>query len=147
MGAPDVADAHVVVHHALQIALQVALEQAHEEADLGAGPAQIVLERKGVKRQPGQADARGGFSHQLHALGALLVAEEPLERAAAGPAAVAVHDDGHMLGQALGLQRRIDGALLSGQFMDAQRARWIQRNRLYNCFCGFQGWRSGSIES
>jgi hypothetical protein len=95
-----------------QVALQVGLQQAHQEADLGAGPAQIVFERKGVEREPGQADAGGGLRDQLHALGALLVAQKALERAAAGPAAVAVHDDGHMLGQALRLQRRIDGALL-----------------------------------
>ena len=55
-------------------------------------------------------------------LRALLVAQEALERAAAGPAAVAVHDDGDVLGQALRLERRVDGALLRGQLMDAQRA-------------------------
>ena len=122
VGAADVADADVVVHHALQVALEVALEQAHEEADLGAGAAQIVFKREGVEREPGQADAGGGLRDQLHALGALLVAEEALERALAGPAAVAVHDDGDVLGQPLGLQRRVDGALLSSQFMNAQRA-------------------------
>ena len=112
VGAADVADADVVVHHALHVALKVALEQAHEEVDLGARAAQVVFQRKGVKREPGQADARGGFRDQLDALGALLVAEKALERTLAGPAAVAVHDDGHVLGQPLGLQRRIDGALL-----------------------------------
>ncbi len=95
--APDVAHAHIVVHHALQIALQVALEQAHQEVDLGARPAQTVFERKRVERQPRQSDARGGFRHQLHALGALLMAQEPLQRAPAGPSPVAIHDDGHML--------------------------------------------------
>ena len=130
MGAADVADAHVVVHHALHIALEIALEQAHEEVDLGAGAAQIVFQRKGVEREPGQADARGGFRDQLHALGALLMAEEALQRAVAGPAAVAIHDDGDVLGQALGLERRIDRALLRGQLIDTQRASWMQRNGL-----------------
>jgi len=50
------------------------------------------------------------------------VAEEALEGALAGPATVAVHDDGDVLGQPLGLQRRIDGALFISEFMDAQRA-------------------------
>src|ERR1035438_2071015 len=58
-GATDVADANVVIHHALQVGLKVALEQAHEEADLGARSAQIVFQRKGVEREPRQADARG----------------------------------------------------------------------------------------
>ena len=136
--APDVADAHVVVHHALHVALEVALQQPHQEVDFGAGPAQVVLQRKGVERQPGQADARGGFRDQLHALRALLVAQKALQRAVPRPAAIAVHDDGHMLGQALGLQRRIDGALLRGQLIDAQRARWMQGSRLFDAFaaCG-----------
>ena len=37
VGAPDVADADVVVHHALHVALEIALEQAHQEVDLGLG--------------------------------------------------------------------------------------------------------------
>ncbi len=127
-----------------EVGLQVALEQAHQEVDLGAGPAQIVFQGKGVKREPGQADAGGGFSNQLHALGALLVAQEALERALPGPAAVAVHDDGHMLGQALGLQRRIDRALFFGQLIDAQRAGWIQRNRLNITFAAQRAGAQGA---
>ena len=134
VGAADVLDADVVVHHALEVGLKVGLEQAHEEVDLGAGAAEVVFQRKGVEGEPGQADARGGFGDQLHAVGALLVAQEALERAVAGPAAIAVHDDGHMLGQALGLERLIDSALLGGQLIDAQRAGRIQRTRLNNAF-------------
>ncbi len=136
--AADVADAHVVVHHALHIALQVALQQAHQEVDLGAGPAQIVFQRKRVERQPGQADARCGLRHQLHALGALLVAQEALERTLAGPAAIAVHDDGHVLGQPLRLQRRIDGALLRVSSSMRSVRRWIQgiASRLHLRFPG-----------
>jgi len=121
VSSAHVLHADVVVHHALHIALQIGLEQAHEEVDLGAGAAQAVFQGEGVKRQPGQADTGGGLSHQLNALGALLMANKALHRAAAGPAAIAVHDDGHMLGQALGLEARIDGALLVGQFINAQR--------------------------
>ena len=138
VGAPDIADADVVVHHALHVGLKIGLEQAHEEVDLGAGAAQVVFQGKGVEREPGQADARGGLGDQLHAFGALLVAQEALERALAGPAAIAVHDDGDMLGQALGLEGRIDGALLGGELIDAQRARRIQRDSPLQCSCGFQ---------
>jgi hypothetical protein len=60
---------------------------------------------------------------KLHAFRPLLVAEEPLQRAMAGPAAVPVHDDGDVLGQALRLERRVHSALFRGQLMDAQRAR------------------------
>src|ERR1035438_6746564 len=143
-GATDVADANVVIHHALQVGLKVALEQAHEEADLGARSAQIVFQRKGVEREPRQADARGGLSNQLHALGALLVAEEALERALASPASIAVHDDGHVLGQALGLQRRIDSAFFISQFMDAQRACRIQKSRLYITFAASKAGAQGA---
>ena len=130
MDAPDVAHADVVVHHALQVALQVAAQQAHEKVDLGARPAQVVFKRKRVERQPGQTDPRGCLGNQLHAFGTLLVAEEALQRAMAGPAAVAVHDDGHVLRQTLRLERRVHSTLLCGQLLDAQRGRRIQRTRL-----------------
>src|ERR1035437_789331 len=139
MGAPDVLHSHIVVHHALQVALKISPEQAHEKVDFRAGAAQVVFMRKRIKREPGKADTRRGLSYKLHGVGALLVAEEALQRAAPGPAAIAVHDDGHMLGQAFGLQRRVNGALFRGQFVDAQRARRIQRTRLYLAF-GPPGW-------
>ena len=103
MSAPNVFHAHIVVHHVQEIGFKIGFEQAHEEINLGAGTAQIVFERKGVQREPGQTDARCGLSDQLNALGPLLVALEPLEQPVAGPAAIAIHDDGHVLGQALRL--------------------------------------------
>ncbi len=98
VGAADVLHADVVVHHALEVGLKISLEQAHEEVDLGAGAAEVVFQREGVEGEPGKADTRGGFGNQLHAVGALLVAEEALERAVACPTAIAVHDDSDMLG-------------------------------------------------
>ena len=124
--ATDVAHAHVVVHHALEVGLKIAAEQAHEEVDLSARAAKVVLKRKCVESEPGEADARSGFSNQLNAFGALLVAEESLERAAAGPAAIAVHDDGDVLGEPLGLEGGIDGALIGRELIDSQRAGWVQ---------------------
>ena len=137
MRSADVADADVVIHHALQIALEIAFEQAHEEVDFGAGAAQVVFERKGIKREPGQADAGCCFGDELDALGALLMAEEAFQRAMAGPTAVPVHDDGHVFGEPIGFQRRIGRALFRGQLMNAQRARRIQRTRLDFARAGF----------
>ena len=112
MGAADVGHADVVVVHALDVGDEVALEELHEEVDFGLGAAQIVFEREGVEGEPGQVDARGGLDDELDGLGALLVAEEALEGALAGPAAVAVHDDGDVLGDARGVELAVDGALL-----------------------------------
>ncbi len=98
VGAADVGHADVVVVHALDVADEVALEELHEEADLGLGAAQVVFEREGVEGEPGKIDAGGGLDDVLDGLGALLVAEEALEGAFAGPAAIAVHDDGDVLG-------------------------------------------------
>ena len=110
--AADVADAHIVVHHALHVALEIALQQPHQEVDFGPRTTQIVLERKGVERQPRKPDARSRLRHQLHALRALLMAQKALQRSVTSPAAVAVHDDGDVLGQTLRLERVIDRALL-----------------------------------
>ena len=95
--AADVGHADVVVVHALDVADEVALEELHEEADLGLGAAQVVFEREGVEGEEGKIDAGGGFDDVLDGLGTLLVTEEALEGALAGPAAVAVHDDGDVL--------------------------------------------------
>ena len=96
--AADVGHADVVVVHALDVADEVGPEELHEEVDLGLGAAQIVLEREGVEGEPGKIDAGGGLDDELDGLGTLLVAEEALEGALSGPAAVAVHDDGDVLG-------------------------------------------------
>ena len=114
MRAPDIRNAHVVVVHALDIVDQVRAQQTHEEVDLGLGPAQIILERKGVQRKPGQVDARGRLHHILNRLSALLVAEKSSEAALACPAAVPIHDDGHVLWQACRIQLAVDSLLFEG---------------------------------
>ena len=81
------------------------------------GAAQIVFKREGVQREPGQVDARGGFDDVLNGFGALLVAEESLERALARPAAVAVHNDGDVLRKARGVEAVVDGALVGGELV------------------------------
>ena len=117
MDAPDVGHADVVVVHPLDVGDQVALEELHQEADLALGPAEVVLQREGVEREPWKVDARGGFDDILDTFGALLVAEEALESALAGPAAVAVHDDGYVLWDAHGVQRVIKRTLCGRELM------------------------------
>jgi hypothetical protein len=48
------------------------------------------------------------------------MAEEALERAAARPSSISIHDDGYMLGHSFGLERGIDGALLRCQLVNAK---------------------------
>jgi hypothetical protein len=98
-GTADVGHADVVVVHALHIADEVVLQELHEEADLGLRAAQVVFEREGVEGEEGKIDAGGGFYDELDGFGSLLMAEEALEGSLTGPAAVAVHDDGNMLGE------------------------------------------------
>ena len=119
VGAADVGHADVVVVHALDVADEVALEELHEEADLCLGAAQIVFERKGVEGEPGKVDAGGGLDDKLNGFGALLVAEETLEGALAGPTAVAVHDDGDVLGNLGRIELLVKDLLLGRELVDA----------------------------
>ena len=118
-GLADVAHAHVVVVHALDVADEVALEQRHQEADFGLGAAQVIFQREGVERDPRQVDAGCGLDDVLDGFSALLVAEEALERALAGPAAVAVHDDGDVIRNARGIELSVHGGLLGREFTEA----------------------------
>ena len=47
------------------------------------------------------------------------MAEEALEGAFAGPATVAVHDDGDVVGDARGVELRVDLLLFRGELMEA----------------------------
>ena len=125
-GAADIGHADVIVVHALDVADQVRLQKLHQEADFGLGPPQIVLKRKGVERQPGEIDAGGGFDDELDGFGALLVAEETLEGALAGPAAVAVHDDGNVARDAGAVKLIVDGSLVWGELGDPGGKRCVQ---------------------
>jgi len=119
VGAADVGHADVVVVHALHIANKVALEELHEEADLGLGAAQVIFEGERVERQPGKVDAGGCFNDVLNGFGTLLVAEKSLERTFACPPAIAVHDDGYVLGNFCWVDLVIDTLLFGREFMAA----------------------------
>jgi len=115
----DVSHANVVVVHALNVANEIALEELHEEANFGFGTAQIVFKREGVEGEPGKVDTGGGFDDELNGLCALLMAEEAFEGAFACPAAVAVHDDGDVLGNFVGVELPVDTELFGGEFVAA----------------------------
>jgi hypothetical protein len=106
--AADVGHADVVVVHALDVADEVAFEELHEEADLGFGAAEVVFKRESVEGEPREVDAGGGFYDILDRLGSLLMAKEAFEGTFAGPAAVAVHNDGDVLRDLRGIELTIE---------------------------------------
>ena len=124
VGAADVGHADVVVVHAFDVADEVAFEELHEEADLGLGAAEVVFKREGVEGEPGKVDAGGGLDDELDGLGAFLVTEEALEGAFASPAAVAVHDDGYVLGSSGWVQLPVYGLLFGGELVHPVGIRW-----------------------
>jgi len=65
---------------------------------LGAAP---VFEREGIEREARELEARARFDDFAGGFYSGAMAGYAGEMAALGPAAVAVHDDGEMLGQLL----------------------------------------------
>jgi hypothetical protein len=55
----------------------------------------------------------------LHRLGSLLVPEESLQAPFTRPAPIPVHDDRHMMRQALRIQTAVRRCLVGGQFMNS----------------------------
>ena len=86
------------------------LEQLHEEGDFLGRPLPVLagktVERKLFDAQPGTL-----FGDAADDAGAAAVAFDPRQPLAAGPAAVAVHDDGdvarHPLGRHVGQHERL----------------------------------------
>ena len=115
VGAADVGHADVVLVHPLDVPDEIAPEELHQEVDLRLGATEVILEREGVEGEPGEVDARGGFDHELDGFRTLLMAEEALERAVARPTAIAVHDDGDVLGNFIWVELPVDGHLLGGR--------------------------------
>ena len=102
--AADGVQADLLAHHLGQFEAQVSAQQAPQHFDFGARTLP-VLDRKGVQRERLDAHLRAGFDHGAHRTHAGLVSGDAQQAAAAGPAPVAVHDDGDVRGQALGIDR------------------------------------------
>ena len=99
-GAADHVEADVVAQQRLELEAEVALEQHHQRADFG-GRALPVLDRKRVKGQDFEAQARRGLDDVADRVDAGAMAFDARQVALAGPAAVAVHDDGDVPRQAI----------------------------------------------
>ena len=70
----------------------VLLEQAHQRLDLAGRPLPVLL-AEGEQGEHLDARLDAALDHLAHGLHAGVVAERARQRAALGPAAVAVHDD------------------------------------------------------
>ena len=86
-----------------KFAFQIFAEQAHQEIHFGLGAAP-VFEREGVEGEARQLQARAGFDDFARGFYSGAVSGDARQVAALRPAAVAVHDDGEVLGQALQVQ-------------------------------------------
>ena len=96
----DDAEADVVLHESL---LFDGVEQEGHEGGYLVGGTIPVLGREGVKGQVADAEACSFFGDDVYGFGASLVAEAALLALLFGPASVAIHDDGYMLRDAVGV--------------------------------------------
>ena len=111
------ADAHVVAVKVFHLAVTEFQQQPHQHADFFGG-ALPVFRRKRVKRKhfyPEVAAFPDDCAHRFHTRA---VAHCAGQAALFGPAAVSVHDDGHMPGQAgeVHLRLLLGGCLEKGHF-------------------------------
>jgi len=95
VASPDDVQANAVLEQPRRLGLEMAREQAHERRHL-ARRALPVVGGEGEQRQGGYALIGSGFDDSADGVGARAMAGGAGETAAGGPAAVAVHDDGHV---------------------------------------------------
>ena len=104
--AAHAGESNAVAQQIRKLARQISAQQTPQHVHFGARPLP-VFGRKCVQRQapriPSCVHGLDGGSHRFHAG---LVSGDARQIAAAGPAAVAVHDDGDVRGQSA----RVDGA-------------------------------------
>ena len=89
----DDAEPDVVLQEVRELAVQVLLQKRHERDDLEPR-ALPVLDGEGVERQRVELEPRAGLDDLADGRDAGAVALDARRAALAGPAAVAVHDDG-----------------------------------------------------
>ena len=102
--AADDPEDDVVVEERPELAAEVFLQERHERRDLEVR-ALPVLRRERVERERRELEARGGLDGRPHRGDARAVALHPRQPPLARPAPVAVHDDGHVPGQAAEVER------------------------------------------
>ncbi len=113
VGAADNLQADIIAVNDGQFLAQILPQQPHQEIDFGLGPAP-VFHRKRVKRQRGNIQTRAGFDDGPRGFHSGAVPGDAWQMPALRPAAVAIHDDGDMPGQALRIERLRAGAPLRG---------------------------------
>ena len=141
VGAADDVEADVVLEQRRELRAQIPLQQHHQRADFGGRPLP-VLDRERIERQHLEAEPRRGLDHVAHGVDAGAMAFDPRQVALARPAAVAVHDDGDVAREPVGLElaaraplRRLPQAPTPA----ADRGSWIGGSILLDRPAG--GWR------
>ena len=102
-GAADEQEANIVLLHGGEFALQVFAQKAHQKFHFGLRAAP-VFQRKGVQGEARDMQARASLDDDARGLHSGAVAGNARQMAALRPAAVAIHDDGEVLRQALGIE-------------------------------------------
>src|SRR5688572_5777250 len=96
VGSADDVEADVVAQQRVELQTQVALEQHHQGADLGRRPLP-VFDGEGVEGEHLEAETSRGLHHVAHRIDAGAMALHARQMTLAGPAAIAVHDDGNVV--------------------------------------------------
>ena len=94
-GVAHHAHTDIVLHQRRGLLVDGFDDELHKSVDLGLG-AVPVLGREGVERQEADVEAGSGFDRLAHGLRGVLVPKEAYLRLLLRPAAVAVHNDGHV---------------------------------------------------
>jgi len=104
MFAPDIAQANVVLVQGGDFVFQILAQQVHQEVDFSLRAPLPIFRREGVERERGHTDACSGLDRIADRLHSRAMARDAGQMPLARPAAVAVHDDGYMAGQAGGIE-------------------------------------------
>ena len=93
-------EANIIFVDSREFAFQIFAEETHQEIHFGLGAAPI-FEREGVESEARELEAGAGFDDFAGGFYSGAVSGDAREMTALRPAAVAVHDDGEVLGEAL----------------------------------------------
>src|SRR6185312_250081 len=114
VNAANVGEAYVIAIQARDFLLQILPQQLHQELYLCLWPALPVFGGERIQREISQAYAGSGRNHSANRLNAGAVSNKTGQMPPIWPAAVAVHDDGNVMRQAMRIEPRIKLALRRG---------------------------------
>src|SRR5208283_2764421 len=95
VAAADHRDADATLDALGGLLAQVVVKEAHQGGDFRRGTLPVVA-RKSVESQRAHAQLEGGLDGAADGCGSPAVANYPRQTARGGPAAIAIHDDGHV---------------------------------------------------